>query len=253
MKLNRKHLTSEQFIDTPIIYEGSEKYHPVSHRRIVETVEEYLDTHGLLLEKRHYLTNSKGTQAMGIYVLGELNSEMNYEIAWRNSLDGTMSFQIVSGSEVAVCSNSNMWGEFSYKRKHLGEKTTYEIIEHLKWSINNYDSILKQHTEMSEVLKNIDITPTYASELAGRLFIQEELITATQLSLLKKEIIDPTYDYNAKNSLWELYNGCTHSVKETTPKLWVNTHRNLADFFMDKIVEEKSPIFSGYTVVEELI
>ena len=76
-----------------------------------------LDQKNIQINKEHYLTDSTGLKAMGVLDIGHIDADMAYQIAWRNSLDGTLAFQIVSGSQVRVCSNTNMWGEFSNKQK----------------------------------------------------------------------------------------------------------------------------------------
>ena len=76
------------------------------------------------------------------------------------------------------------------------------------------------------------------SELAGRMFIEENILQANQLSILKKEIHKPSFDYGGiGNSAYELYQHVTHALKGAHPlkssKQFVKTH----EFFNDYILK----------------
>jgi hypothetical protein len=54
----------------------------------------------------------------------------------------------------------------------------------------------------------------------------------------------PTHDYGAANSLWELYQFTTYSMKEVHPSLWMNNHIDAHSFFVEAsgIVSKKQEI-----------
>ena len=80
----------------------------------------------------------------------------------------------------------------------------------------------------------MEISKKTIAELCGRLFIEDEIISATQLGLIKKEIETPTYDYCCDGSVWQFYQHCTNATKETTPLNWHKTHQKLGDWFVNE-------------------
>lgn len=232
-KLNRVHSNYHSFIDVPVVYEGSERYHAVPHRQVIETIHGHLEKSNISVNKERYLTDSRGHKAMGILDIGHIDKDMAYQIAWRNSLDGTMSFQVVAGSEVRICSNTNMWGEFSAKRKHLGTEASINIKENLEFSINSFEEVCKTHLRNKEILLNEKIDKTTAARLVGEMFIAEDLLKLEQISIIKREIENPSFDYEAKGTLYEFHNHITFALKNTHPNNWIKSHKKTAEYVLE--------------------
>jgi hypothetical protein len=94
-----------------------------------------------------------------------------------------------------------------------------------------------------DVMKNIEVTATRKAELVGQLYIEKEIINSLQLNIIKGEIKKPTFDYGAKDSLWELYQHTTYALKQQHPGSWMNSHIDTHDFFVNEagILVEKAP------------
>jgi len=56
------------------------------------------------------------------------------------------------------------------------------------------------------------------------------------LNVIKKELTTPTHNYNAPNSLWELYQFTTFAIGGFNPT-WIQDHVKAHDFFM-QVAEE---------------
>jgi hypothetical protein len=82
-------------------------------------------------------------------------------------------------------------------------------------------------------MKQIEITKRIKAELIGRMMIEEQFISSTQLNIISREMNNPTHDYGASNSLWELYNYTTFSMKEIHPSMWMDNHIKAHKFFND--------------------
>jgi hypothetical protein len=82
-------------------------------------------------------------------------------------------------------------------------------------------------------MKQIEITKRTKAELVGRMMLEEQFITSTQLNIISRELKAPTHDYNAKDSLWELYNYTTFAMKESHPAQWMESHIKAHKFFSD--------------------
>jgi hypothetical protein len=45
---------------------------------------------------------------------------------------------------------------------------------------------------------------------------------------------NPSFDYGAENSMWELYNHTTLAMKELHPSLWLESHMAAHSFFVNE-------------------
>ena len=83
-------------------------------------------------------------------------------------------------------------------------------------------------------MKNIEISSKVRAELIGRMFIEEQFITSTQLNIIADNLRFPEYDYKSPNSLWELYQFTTQSMRDIHPTLWMENHINAHKFFVNE-------------------
>jgi hypothetical protein len=74
------------------------------------------------------------------------------------------------------------------------------------------------------------------------MIIEEEFIESTQLNIIRRELKKATHDYGAENSLWELYQFTTFSMKEVHPSLWMGGHIDAHAFFLDAAGIVNKPI-----------
>ena len=179
-------------------------------------------------------------------------------IGWQNSYDKTLSFKFAIGSQIFICSNGCVSGNIgSIKKKHKGniqEFAPERIAEYIKFAADNFKQLQLDRDRM----KNVEITKRTSAELLGRMFLDEEIITATQLGIVKRELEHPTHDYKCKNSAWELYNFTTFALKGEAPSEYIDTHSNVHEFFMNKsgiLVPEflQEYIEKGEDTVDEII
>jgi hypothetical protein len=154
-------------------------------------------------------------------------------LAFRNSYDKSMSVAFVAGASVWICSNGMISGEIQFMRKHTGS-----VIQELNERIVSAIDELEQHFDLmishSERMKSIELKKREAAELVGRMYIEEDLILPTQLSVVKKEIERPTYQDFRDDTLWSLYNHVTYSLKESHPITYIQQHKNLHQFVSDE-------------------
>jgi hypothetical protein len=66
------------------------------------------------------------------------------------------------------------------------------------------------------------------------MFLDAEVINSTQLNTISRELKLPTFDYQSKDSLWELYQHTTFAMKEEHPRLWIDNHIAAHDFFVNE-------------------
>lgn len=230
---------AEDLYNIPITYEGT-NYSPVTHREAILTIKEYLYKHNFTIENETYLTASGGQRVVGKYGI-KYNDEFDYMLAFSNSHDGSISFRYTSGSMLKICSNGSIWGsEDTYKRKHVGT-AQIDIISTLESKIHLLEETMRINEQHSKRMKEIEIGKETIAKLVGDAFLYEEMLRANQMAVLKKEIHNPSFNYNADNSLWELYNHFTFAARESTPTEWVQRHTDISNYFVNAagILESK--------------
>lgn len=208
-------------------------YTPVSHEKIMDLTATAVHRMGYSIDNRSYSTNGAGTQLIGYWRLGNTiqNTEMAPMIAFRNSYDKTMSVGYAIGTQVFICSNGCVRGDMlSVRRKHIGSIDTdlEELVSEVVCKVKStYDEI----THMADILKAKSIQKRLAAELLGRLYIEEKIISSTELNIIKRELEEPTFEVFAEENAWSLYNHCTHALKGAAPIFSFNKHLKVTEFF----------------------
>ena len=207
-------------------------YKPVSHRELSDVTLEAIHDAGFKLGTHKYTSAKEGLIANGRYTITDVaDSEMQLEIGWQNSYDKSLSLKFAIGTRIMICDNGCVSGDLgSFKKKHMGEVKEYapsQIAEEIKKAGETFRLIQNQREEM----KLFEVDDRTRAELVGRMFIEQDLISSTQMNIIKRELKDPTFDYASKNSLWELYQHTTFAMRELHPSLWMQNHMKIHDFF----------------------
>lgn len=227
--------TKESLLNA-VIPAMSRTYKPVSHQQLMDLTLETIDKNGFSLKSELYSSARNGNVANGRYIINHGDSEMNLMIGWQNSYDKTLSLKFAIGSHIMICSNGCVSGEMgAFKKKHSGdiqEFTPATIIDYIKAS----GDVFKRLQEDRERMKEIEMTKKTSAELIGRLYLEEDIVTATQLSLIKRELTIESFNYGIENSLWNTYNAVTVATKLEHPSKWISTHVNIHDFFTKQLV-----------------
>jgi hypothetical protein len=68
------------------------------------------------------------------------------------------------------------------------------------------------------------------------------------MNIMARELENPTHNYGAPDSMWELYNYATFAMKELHPSIRMNNHIKAHNFFVNE-----SGVFVNTTVQENTI
>lgn len=230
-------LTAKDIIlKTPVPLK-TESYSPIPHGRVIDMTMEQLDKANLKIADEHYITAKDGKQAMGFYTMeGTDDKDMGMRLIWHNSYDKTMSLKWAIGAKVFVCSNGVVSGDIgSFKRKHTGE-ALLDYENAVRTYVNKAGDMFRMLVNDKERMKEIQVTKRTCAELVGRMYLEESIVTSTQLNIIKRELDmeKPSFDYQASGSLWELYNHVTLSLKEAHPLTHLNQHMDLHKFVKEE-------------------
>jgi hypothetical protein len=255
-------MKTENYATTKSILLGAElpeqtnTYKPVSHKQLIDITLESIHGAGFELGQETYSSARDGRIANGRYTIKNVaDSEMQLEIGWQNSYDKSLSLKFAIGTRIMICQNGCVSGDFgAFKRKHVGEVQSFTpqaISDYIKYSQEAFEKMQRER----EAMKQIEITKRTKAELIGRMLIEESFITSTQMNIITRELAHPTHDYGAPDSMWELYNYATFSMKETHPSNWMNQHMKAHQFFVNEsgILSTSFPIIVDNTPqIEEI-
>ena len=242
--------TTESYLRSVTIPEETSTYKPILHGELIDLTRQGIAQAGFHIEKESYSMANEGKIANGKYTLSDIkDGEMQIQIAWQNSYNKQISLKWAIGIHVFICGNGCVSGDMgSFKRKHTGdvqELTPRWISEY----ISTAGSVFTQMQNVREVMKNSFITKIDAAEILGKLFFIEEVLHSTQMNILKKELNNATYNYGAPDTLWELYNFVTYSLKTIHPSEWMSSHEKVHEYFTSILGYEE--LYKSIPEVEE--
>ena len=226
--------TTKEFVLNAELPQQTRTYKPVSHQQLIDLTLESIHQAGFQLDKELYSAYNAGSIANGRYTISNVaDNEMQLQIGWQNSYDKTLSLKFAIGTQILICQNGCVSGDYgAFKKKHIGsvqEFTPTAITEYIKQA----GEAFKKLQQDREAMKQIEITKRVKAELIGRLMFEEELISSIQMNIIGKELQAPTHDYGAPDSMWELYNFTTYAMKETHPRFWISDHVKAHNFFVN--------------------
>lgn len=225
----------EQLLAIPVP-EKTRTYRPMSNRELIELTIGAIDNSGLKLQEAKYSLAREGNISMGRYVVKQNDDEMGLLIGWQNSYNKSKKLSFSIGSIVFICGNGMIVtnGIANFNKKHQGdvqEITPFMIEEYVKGAEETFYQIQKD----KELFKEKEITKRVSAELVGRMYLEEAIITTTQVGIIKNEIEKPTHNYNVPNSMWELFNYSTFAAKKEHPSKYFETHKNIHKFFKEQL------------------
>lgn len=251
--------TKAMLIAAPIS-EETLTYKPVSHLQLMDLTLESIHKAGFTLDKEKYSSAREGNVANARYTISDVSdSEMQLQIGWQNSYDKSLSLKFAIGTHVFICANGCVSGDYgAFKRKHTGEIQTFAptaIVEYIKSAGEGF----RRMQEERERMKEIELSRRMKAELIGRMILEKKIIKSTQLNIIGKELESPSFDYGHPDSMWELYQFVTFSMKEIHPSLWMKDHIDAHNFFttesgiivsnlndrLDDIIPNQLELFEG--------
>lgn len=242
MRVDRSHSDKDYLINAPLPQHG-ETYTVISHKDVIDTTHQLLNRSNFKIVKESYRCNINANVAQGIYYIQpnsndpDINQEeeLGMMFAWTNSYDKSVRFQCALGAYVFACHNGMVCGELNYARKHTGNAKNEMYIQ-IQSQIKNAEMVFKKIITDKNALKNKRLSYFEQAELAGRMFFNDELLSANQISCIKDEMQKPSYEYGVdRASAWQFYNHVTHAYKTTHPRSWLSNTKKFHDYIMAQI------------------
>jgi len=214
-----------------ITVESTKTYTAIPYKSLIDKVKECVDKQGLTILEETYTSCNNHKIANGLYRLNMSDSDIALELFWQNSIDKTVSFKIAAGSYVFVCTNGCVYGDIgAYRKIHKGD-ADIQSVNHIESYIKSSKDYFSLMVEQKNNFKELQIDNKKRAMIIGDLFLNSKILTSTQLSIVADEIAKPSFEYNAKDSLWELYQHCTHSFKIISPRNFIMKQIELNNYF----------------------
>ena len=220
----------EEILATPIPTHTG-RYGVIPHEIFLDCIQEQINNRGLTIIDERYLTNRNNQRLSGSYdISGFDDIDICPSIYFLNSYDKSQVASIRIGGTVLVCKNG-MLSSTSYKRKHLGKNALAEFIQMIDKGLDNLYNEFQKLILSKEEMKNTLVNKDTIDQLVGNMFLQEELITSTQLNILKHEL-KFSKDFN-DDTLWSFYNNVTESYKSNNPSKYNKQHNVFHGYILD--------------------
>jgi len=238
--------TTKSYLEAMPLPLHGKSYTVIPHKEVINNTISMLNSNGFTIVKELYRANMHANVAQGIYYIIpaistdidiKSETELGMMFAWTNSYDKSTRFQCAIGAYVMVCNNGMISGDMlNFARKHTGN-ANHEVRMQISNQIKNAEKYYKKILNDKNELKKVSLTMKEQSELLGRLYADEEILEANQLSIVKNEMKKPSYDYKSdQENAWVFYNHVTHALKKSHPRNWLSDTQSFHEFMMSDLL-----------------
>ena len=207
-------------------------YKPVSHAVFIDEIKKELYKRGHSVKTERYLTANNGLIMTGNFTIENPDGEINPAIFFTNSYNKMRKAELTNGVIVLVCSNGMISMDVTNKfsKKHSGT-VLEDLRNNIVLSVESIDEEFEKLRKNAEEMKQIQLSDNQIASIIGDMYINESMISETQLSILKKEVKTST---NFKdNTVWDLYNNTTEAFKASHPMHFDKQHLKLHAYMSD--------------------
>jgi hypothetical protein len=245
-------MTEDRLRAIPLPDHGKQ-YAVIPHGDIIDETKRQLTAVGFQIDQELYKTSLDGQIAQGVYHLKYSNdADMGLMFAWSNSYNKQQKFKCAAGAQVFICMNGVVSGDMSnFRRKHMGKNAMQDVVASIQDQISNAKTYFDNLVTDKNMLKNIILTPRDKGRILGELFANDEILTLTQVGIVKREIDKPTHTYNASaDSAWTMYNHITYALKESHPGHYIDDHQKVHQYFVNQYGQLITPQIDGGLVTD---
>lgn len=228
----------QELYNTPVPVKTS-TYSPVSHKNVVERIHEEAYKNNFILKNFQINAARDFKQVIGYMDYETGDTDMGIRVGFRNSYDKSMSFALVIGNTVWICSNGMISGEIQTKKIHRGDQLTSLIEDKIINGFSLAEEVYRTNKESSELFKDVLISEDITHQITGQLFLEDKILNSMQLNCLKDQLYSSenfaTIDSN-HFSAWDLYNHVTESLKLTHPSKYLQNHIDFHNVMKDYFI-----------------
>jgi len=202
-------------------------YKPVSHYdlsvNIARVASELLRE--FTLQNSQFGVARSGAQLFAVHTFKNANEELGLSIAFRNSLDKSLSVGMAFGAQVFVCDNLALTGSIVKIRKHTTNVHT-DLEEMILTGIYRARTSFISAVDDAGEMKRIEIADDGAYRALGHLF-GHKVLSPRQMPVALKEWHHPSHQEFEPRNLWSLFNSVTEALKTSPPQSIMEKHIGL--------------------------
>lgn len=197
-------------IKTP---EGTDRWFPVPHLTVIETVEKELAQLGMRIVNESYGMAHEGKRMFGVLqIANEQNSKDHSWVAGiRNSHDKTFPAGLCVGSGVFVCDNLAFSSEITLARRH-----TPNILRDFPMLVSGAVGKLAEKWDTQnnriEAYKNNGLGRAEAADLLVRA-MEEKIFPKTRIDQVWNSWKSPEHPEFKDRNVWSFFNAVTENLK----------------------------------------
>jgi len=177
------------------------------------------------LKSSQYGVARDGGQLFGVHTFQNSNTELGLSIAFRNSLDKSLSVGMAFGASVFVCDNLALQGEIVKIRKHTTNIHT-DLEEMILTGVYRARTSFISAVDDARLMQQIEISTDGAYRALGHLF-GHKVLSPRQMPVALKEWNLPSHEEFEPRTLWSLYNAVTEALKSSPPQSIMERHIQL--------------------------
>lgn len=223
---------TEQYLRKTQLPVATKSYTVISHGEIIDAVREMLAKHGFIITNELYKAECNGDVALGfMQIETQDDPDMAMTFNWTNSYNKMVRFSCSIGgfiydNQVPFVSTNS---QASWNRKHTGTalEETMEVIEAM---VASADEHFSQIVTMKNKFKAIPVSRKEYAKLMGLLYFDKQVISSEQVNLIKREYNKPSFDYNDKGTLWEIYKMIMFGIVDQPPKSWYKQQMDINSY-----------------------
>ena len=102
-----------------------------------------------------------------------------------------------------------------------------EVIEAM---VASADDHFAEIVNMKNKFKSINVSRKEYAKLLGLLYFDKQVISSTQVEVIKKEYDKPSFDYTDKGTLWEVYKMIMFGIVDQAPKNWYRQQMDINSY-----------------------
>jgi hypothetical protein len=243
---------TENYLRSARLPNHGKSYTVISHGAVIDEARTQLAAAGFAIKKELYKTTLTGDIAQGMYHLESGNDpEMGLMFVWSNSYNKTMAFKCAIGAHVFICSNGVVSGDLgTYRRRHSGSALT-DVTSFMQEQIADASKYYDKLIHDKQMLKDVHLCQRQKGTILGRLFAEDEILTLTQVGIVKRELDKPSFNYSTNpDSAWDMYNHITLALKDSHPMRYLSNHQRVHEFFVN---EYGNLVSKTNSVVDQMI
>jgi len=223
---------TEEFLRNTLVPVNTKSYTKIPHGAVIDKVRDELNLNNFVVTQELYKGSTDGNVALGFMKINNnADPDMSMTFNWINSYNKQLRFGCAIGgfihdNQVPFISSKK---QASWSRKHTGPANTlaYTIIEEM---VSQASSHFAEIITMKNKFKNITIDSIDYAKLMGLLYFDKNIISPEQAAIILKEYKKPTFQYNDKGTLWEVYKMIMYGIAEQHPAKWYSQQLEVNDY-----------------------